>query len=162
MVSIDVDVSGEDLLSQGYVICAVEEKKVKAFKMDARTVSAIHDRLAKGSYKYKRSKRGKSSLKIRIYCVVVIALIKSLRPKGPLTLRLCRDFYGREFDIKTTLEDILGNQSKIALKEIVFVVFPDDNLAHMMAGTCRKDRAGRLKGIYIDFPLESIEQFLRR
>ena len=101
----DIDVSGKDILSKDYVICiANKDKIIRGFKFENKLVSDLSSKFGQGMYRYKKSKRGKSLFKIRLYCIIIYFLFKSINFKKELSLNVCRDFVGREDDIGKTLK----------------------------------------------------------
>jgi hypothetical protein len=73
----EVDVSGGDLLSKDYVICvANKDGLIKGFKVNNELINILSSRFGKEFYKYKKSKKDKSTFKVRIYCIVIYHLFK--------------------------------------------------------------------------------------
>ena len=78
----EIDVSGKDILSKGYVICIANKNNIiKGFKFDEKLVNDLCSKFGQGFYRYKKSKKGKSMFKIRLYCVVIYFLFKSINYK---------------------------------------------------------------------------------
>jgi len=123
-------------------------------------VKVICSKFGQGVYKYKKSKNGKSLLKIRIYSVVIYLLFKSLNLKGDLSLVICRDFEGRENDIKENLkfflETVLGLKIE---KRIRFDKLDKDSNANRYAYLMRKDKKDQMN-TYIKLTLKEIEKWL--
>ena len=81
MKTFDIDVSGQDLLGKDYTICIADNNDIiKGFKISQEMVESLASRYRQGMYnKYNKSKKGKSSLKIRIYSVIVYYLFESIK-----------------------------------------------------------------------------------
>lgn len=159
----DIDVSGEDLLSKNYTICiANKDDIIRGFKFDEKTVNILSSKYGQGVYRYPKSKRGKSSLKIRIYCVVIYYLFKSLNLKGDISLNICRDFDGREEDIKSNLKIFLGrNLGLRMLNNYHFVKLSTESNAHKYAYLMRNDTKNKMK-TYVKINVKDIEKWLIR
>ena len=111
-------------------------------------------------YRYKISKKGKTQLKIRLYCVVLYYLFQDLEVPKKFKLNLCRDFDGRENDIKSNLEYFLKDQLGISFN-IQFGKLSKDSNAHRYAYLMRKDFKNKMD-TYIDLDLKDLEKFLKK
>jgi hypothetical protein len=80
-MDLDIDVSGEDLLSKNYTICVANKEVIKGYKFSENVVKHLSDGFNKGRYRYNKSKKGSVILKIRLYSLVLYYLIKSLKQK---------------------------------------------------------------------------------
>jgi hypothetical protein len=159
-IDFEIDVSGEDILNPDYTVCAAERGgRIKGFKMTSKLIGLISSRYGQGEYRYEKSKRGKSSLKVRLYCIIVYSLFKALRPKRA-RLYLCRDFDGREEDIKSSLQHFLENLLLVEIDAYLFSKLEKDSNAHKYAYLMRKDTKNRLD-TYIKISIEDIERFLK-
>lgn len=159
----EIDVSGKDLLSKNYTICiANKDSLIRGFKFDNELVNSICSRYGQNLYKYSKSKKGKSGLKVRIYCIVLYYLIKSLNLKGEISLNLCRDFTGRDDDIKKSLkyfvEEVLGLRLN---DQIYFVQLSNDSNAHRYSYLMRHDTKNQMPN-YVKISLEDLERWLKR
>jgi hypothetical protein len=75
-------------------------------------------------------------------------------------LTLCRDFTGREQDIKSNLDYFLGQILKIEFN-IRFSKLDEDSNAHKYAYLMRKDTNKKLR-TYVSISLSEIEAFLKK
>ena len=157
----EIDISGNDLLSKNYTICiANKDSLIKGFKFDDKLVKSLCSRYGQGIYKYSKSKKGKSFFKIRIYCIVIFYLFKSLNIRGEISVNICRDFNGRENDIKKTLKYFLETELKMNLNErIYFGKLSQESNAHRYSFLMRHDNKNQMK-TYIKLSLEDIEKWL--
>jgi len=97
---------------------------------------------------------------VRIYCVVIYHLFRSLKPKSSLSLRICRDFDGKEHDIESNLRYFLGEKLGCNLESISFMKLEHSN-AHRYAYLMRKDEKNKLK-TYAKIELQEIEEFISK
>ena len=158
----EVDVSGEDILNKDYKICvANEDSIIKGFKLNDELVSVLSSRFGQGKYKYKKSQKGKATFKVRIYCVIIHYLLKAISLEN-LSLFLCRDFNGREKEIRETL---ISLQSKIGadnkIREINFGKLSNDSNAHKYSYLMRKDVKNKMN-TYVKISIDDIEGYLRK
>ena len=85
----DTDVSSNDLLSKNYTICIADKNSaIKGFKFDNKILSILVSRYGQGIYRYAKSKKGKGSFKIRLYCIIIYYLFKSLNLNGNILLNI--------------------------------------------------------------------------
>jgi len=158
----DIDVSGEDLLSKDYTICIADKNDtIKGFKFSDKLVKDLSSRYGQGFYRYEKSKKGKANFKIRLYCVAVYYLIKSLNLSEKVSLNICRDFDGKENDIKENLKAIFGKGNLLFPKSIYFCRLPDDSNAHKYSFLMRKDRKNKIS-TYISIKLDEFERWLSK
>ena len=158
-MKLDIDVSGQDILSKDYVICVANGDIIKGFKFEEKLVKILSSRYGQEFYRYKKSKKGKSNFKIRLYCIVVYYLIESLGIKGDLILNICRDFGGREEDIRKSLENFFRKEFDLK-KEIYFCKLSDNSNAHKYSFLMRHDKKNKLP-TYIKIKLEDFEKWLK-
>lgn len=161
-MKLDIDVSGEDLLEKNYVICIADNDGIiKGFKFNEKLVKVLSSRYGQGIYnKYKKSRKGKALLKIRIYSSVVYYLIKSLNLKGKLVLNICKDFDGKEQEIKNNLKYFL--ESRLNLECILnFGKLDKNSQAHQYSYLMRKDKKNKIES-YVNIRLENIEKWLKK
>ncbi len=157
----DIDVSGEDLLSRDYTICiANHDGLIKGYKIPQEFISIINSRYGQGIYRYHKSKKGKALLKVRIYSVIIYHLFKSIKINSPLVLNICRDFDGREAEIKTNLEYFLGMLLNLKV-EIKFGKLGHESNAHKYAYLMKKDTRNKL-ATYVKIQFDEIERFLKK
>lgn len=158
----EIDVSGEDILTKNYTICiANREGIIKGFKLSENIVYTSSARYGQGQYRYRKSKKGKTTFKVGLYCIILYYLFKSLSLKGDLSLNICKDFFGRENDIKKNLQFFLESKLSLNLKgRMYFVKLENDSNAHTYAFLMRHDNKNKMD-TYINITLEDIEQWLR-
>lgn len=156
----EIDVSGEDLLSKDYTICVANDKIIKGFKFSEELIKILSSRYGQGFYKYKKSSKQKTIFKLRIYSIVIYKIIASINVKGNLDLKICRDFDGKEEEIKNNLKFLLGNLLNFDLS-FEFTKLGKDSPAHNYAYLMRKDKNNQLK-TYVKISLEEIEEFLKK
>jgi len=159
----DIDVSGEDILSRNYVICiANKDSVIKGFKVNSDLVSILNARYGQGLYKYPKSKKGKSTFKVRLYCILIYYLFNSLKLRGELSLKICKDFEGRETDIKNNLNYFLGELLNLDVKKrIRFNKLDKDSNAHKYAYLMRKDIKNKMN-TYVKITLKDMEKLLKK
>lgn len=159
----DIDVSGNDLLSKNYTICIADRNGIiKGFKFDDKIIKDLGSRYGQGFYKYKKSKKSKSTFKVRLYSIVLYYLFKSLKIKKEISLNICRDFYGRENDIKKNILFFLENELKINLGDrIYFSKLGNNSNAHKYSYLMRRDTKNKMQ-TYIKISLEDFEKWLKK
>ncbi len=158
MKTFDIDVSGEDLLNKDYTICIADKNSnIKGFKFSDKLVKDLCSRYGQGFYRYKKSKKGKANFKIRLYCVVVYYLFKSLNHFVEISLNVCRDFYGKENDIKENLRALFRKNNLNSIENIYFTRLEKDSNAHKYAFLMRVDRKNKLN-TYVGIKLEDFER----
>jgi hypothetical protein len=161
----EIDVSGENLLSTDYTICiANSESIIKGFKFNSKIINIINSRYGQGIYKYQKSDKGKANLKVRIYCIVLYYLFLDIREKlknKEITLTLCKDFDGKENEIRMNLEYFLIKKLglKLNLEDIYFGKLSKTSNAHNYSYLMRKDTKNQLKN-YVKIELIDIEKYL--
>lgn len=143
----EIDVSGEDILDKDYVICvANKENLIKGFKMSSSLVKTLNSKFGQGIYnRYNKSLKGKSNFKIRLYSIIIYLIFKSIKVKEPFNLILCRDFDGKENDIKSNLNYFLKELLGLKIKNIRFTRLEQDSNAHQYAYLMKKDIEKYLK-----------------
>lgn len=158
----EIDVSGEDILSRDYVVCvaSTDGKIIKGFKFSAEIVQFLNAGFSSGSYKYERSQKGKSVFKVRIYCIVLYYIFKSMNLRESISLYLFRDFDGKELEINTNLSYFLKDILRIKIDSLRLGQLSKDSKAHEYAFRMRKDH-NKLKN-YVSISLKDIEQFLKK
>lgn len=162
MKRFEIDVSGEDLLSKNYTICISDGIEIiKGFKFGEDLVKVLCSRYGQGLYRYKKSKHGLASFKVRLYCVTIYYLFRSFNIQEGVSLRICRDFDGRENHIKKMLDDFLREKLKINLSDsIYFEKLSSESFAHKYAGLMRQDIRNQMNN-YIKITLEDFERWLK-
>jgi len=156
----EIDVSGSDLLNKDYTICIVDNKKIiKGFKFDNNLINILCSKYGQGFYKYKKSKKGKSTFKVRLYSIVIYLLFKSLKLKKELDLTICRDFTGRENDIKENLKFFLEKKLKLKINNIHFTKLDKNSQAHKYSYLMRHDTKNKMQ-TYIKLNINNFERWL--
>ena len=159
----EIDVSGEDLLSKNYTICIADKNGIiRGFKFNEELIKILSSRYGQGLYKYKKSRKGKSDFKIRLYCIVIYYLFKSLKISREVSLNICRDFTGREDDIRKSLIYFLEDKLNLGLNDrIYFCKLTKDSNAHKYSFLMREDRKNKMR-TYIKIKPEDFERWLRK
>lgn len=162
-MNFEIDVSGKDLLTPNYTICVANTRGIiKGFKFSHKDVEVLNSRFGQGLYnRYKKSKKSKSSFKVRIYCVVIYYLFKSIKISSPIALNICRDFDNRFYDIKSNLNFFLSNRLGIKIENINFCRLDKDSDAHKYACLMGRDTRNQLK-TYVKIGLSEIEEYLKK
>lgn len=83
-----------------------------------------------------------------------------MKIKEKLYLKICKDFDGKEQEIKNNLEFFLKNKLEIYY-EIEFTRLGKDSQAHQYSYLMRKDKKNKL-GTYAKISLEEIEKWLKK
>ena len=158
----DIDVSGEDVFSKNFTICiANKDSIIKGYKLSSEIINIISSRYGHGFYKYKKSDKGRSLFKVRTYCIIIYYLFKSIQIKNGIRLNICRDFDGKENDIKSNLSFFLGNLLNIKIESLIFCRLGEGSNAHRYSYLMRKDDKNQMK-TYVNIKLEDIEKFLKK
>jgi hypothetical protein len=163
MKNFEVDVSGEDLLNKDYTICIADKNNlIKGFKFQDNLVKDLSLKYSQGHYKYNKSKKGKSDFKIRLYCIAIYYLFKSLKLSGEISLNVCRDFIGREDDIRKSLIYFLEEKLEFILNDrVYFDKLPKDSNAHKYSFLMREDKKDKMN-TYINISLKDFEIWLKK
>lgn len=162
MKTFEIDVSGEDLLNKDYTICiADKDSTIKGFKFSDKLIKDLSSRYGQGFYRYSKSKKGKANFKIRLYCIVICYLFKSLKISEEILLNICRDFDGKENDIKENLKALFKNNNLKLSENIYFTRLGKDSNAHKYAFLMREDRKNKMD-ISVNIRLEDFEKWLKK
>jgi hypothetical protein len=161
----EIDVSGQDLFEENYVICVaekdkIENSKIRGFKFSKEFSEKLQENWNKGKYKYSPTPNKRGLLKVRIYSIVLFYIFKELKIKEPVSLTICRDFKGHENDIEMNLDFFLKEKLKIKLGKPLHQKLPNDSKAHWYAYMMTKD-SENLLNTYINISLGDIEKFLK-
>ena len=162
----EIDVSGSDLLSKNYTIVVAEKRNdslLMGYKFDEKIIKVISSKWGKGEYKYSKSKKGKANLKIRLYCIAIFYIFKALTKKiksKKIHLDVCRDFQGREGDIKHSLNHLLSELG--FTPEINFLTLGKDSIADRYAFLLRKDSKNKFSEYLVKLKLKDFEYFLKK
>ncbi len=157
----DIDVSGEDILSKDFVICIANSNNlIKGYKFDSDIIKILNSRYGQGFYRYQKSKKGKSLFKVRLYSIIVYYLFKDININDHVSLHICRDFDGKETDIKVNFKYFLETLLGIKIDEKFYFGRLDvKSNAHRYASLMRMDTKNQLK-TYVNITLEEIEKFI--
>jgi len=159
----EIDVSGEDLLSKNYVVCiANQDSIIKGFKFNEELIRILCSKYGQEFYRYKKSRKEKALFKVRIYSIIIYYLFKSIKFKGELSLTICKDFDGRENDIKENLKFFLDRILNLGVNDkIKFIRLDKESNAHKYASLMRQDKKNLMKNNYVKISLEDIEKWLK-
>ena len=161
-MELEVDVSGEDILTKDYsIVVAGNEDCLRGFKFTEKYVQILRSRYGQGHYRYGKSRKQKSLFKIRMYSVIVYYLIKDMNISDKkLKMNICRDFYGHEIDIISNLryflEMLLGFEV-----EFSYIRLSKKSRADEYSRLLRLDK-NNLLNCYCEISLEQIENFLKK
>jgi len=165
----EIDVSGDDLFKSKYTICIASKDKmngksiIKGFRFDKKLLDILIGNWKENKYRYfyngKEKKRG--LFKVRIYCIVLYYLFKSLDTKEKISLTICRDFSGRESTITQNLKFLLEKNGEMNLGTPLYRKLPSSSLAHWYAKMMSNDSENRLD-TYVNITLKNIEKFLKK
>ena len=166
----EIDVSGDDMFNNPrYTICIASKNKVdgksiiKGFRISEETKEILMRKWKENKYRYfydEREKKG-GLFKVRIYCIIIYYLFKSLDIKEKISLTICRDFSGRERTINQTLKFLLEERGGMKMGKPLYQKLPSSSLAHRYALMMLRDSENRLD-TYVDISLEDIEKFLKK
>lgn len=161
----EIDVSGQDLFDENYVICVAEKDnkrnpKIKGFKFTKEIIEKIQEKWKSGEYKYKYSEKRKGLFKVRIYSIVLFYIFKELKVTEHLSLTICRDFKGHENDINMNLNFFFREKLGIDLGQPLHQRLPDKSRAHWYAYLMSKD-SENLLSTYVKINLKDIEKYLK-
>jgi len=154
----DIDVSGDDILNSNYSICvANNDGCILGFKFSSELIKILSAKLGQNLYKYKTSQKQKATFKLRLYSIVIYYLIKTLSV-NQINLNICKDFSGRENDVKSNLDYFLV---KLLGKEVTyhFTQLSNQSNAHRYSYMMRNDTKNQLK-VYVKINLNDFEKFL--
>ena len=158
-MNLDIDVSGEDIFKKNYSICVANKDIIIGFKFKEPLIRIITSTYGQELYRYRKSKKQRALLKVRIYSIIVYYLLKSINAKK-YNLTVCRDFSGNENTIKDNLNYFIRDKLNKPL-DIQFRTLESDSNAHHYAYQMRNDLANKLS-IYHDITLKQIEQYLKK
>lgn len=166
----EIDVSGDDMFNNPrYTICIASKNKVdgksiiKGFIINEEIKEILIRRWKENKYRYyydgREKKRG--LFKVRIYCIILYYLFKSLDIEEKISLTICRDFSGRERTIDQNLKFLLEDRGEMKIGKPLHQKLPPTSLAHWYALMMSRDSEKRLD-TYVDITLEDIEKFLKK
>jgi len=169
-VKFEIDVSGDDMFNNPrYTICIASKEKVdgksliKGFRIDEEVKKTLIARWKENKYRYYydglEKKRG--LFKVRIYCIVLYYLFKSLDVGEKISLTICRDFSGRERTINQNLKFLLEVKGGMEIGKPLYQKLPSTSLAHRYALMMFRENENCLD-TYVNITLEDIEKFLKK
>ncbi|MBR9703792.1 hypothetical protein GOV12_00135 [Candidatus Pacearchaeota archaeon] len=165
----EIDVSGPDLFKPKYAICIAskdgEDGKsiIRGFRINEEIKKVLIEKWKENKYRYSYDKfeKKRGLFKVRIYCIIIYYLFKSLGIKEKTSLTICRDFSGRESTITQNLRFLLEGKGKMKIGVPLYQKLPQSSLAHWYALMMTRDSENCLD-IYVDITLEDIEKFLKK
>ncbi|MCX6749116.1 MAG: hypothetical protein NTW17_00005 [Candidatus Pacearchaeota archaeon] len=167
----EIDVSGEDLFSKDYTICVAQKNNesqkpiIFGYKFTEEILRILKSRHGQKKYRYGSSQSQKALFKIRLYCIVIYFIIKHIQKQSifdsGIYLNLCRDFEGRENDIKSNLNYFLRDVLKLEIKKMHFCKLEKGSNADGYAFMMRKDKKDLMKDYYLTLKIEDFEIFLK-
>ena len=160
----EIDVSGEDIFSKDYTIVVADKKSlIRGFKFNRELIRILRSRQGEGRYRYPLSKLGRALFRIRVYCIIVHYLFRSInfkRKSKEVNLDICRDFEGHEKDITSNLKYFLGTKLGLKINARYFKL-PRGANADRYAYLMRRDTKNKMKG-YVRISLSDIERYLQK
>ena len=159
----DVDVCGSNIPDKDYSIVVANDEHIAGFKFDKKLSDSLKSRLGKGWYRYSSTPAQKKSFKIRVYCIVIIHLLKALKKKTrskSFFLNICRDFAGHENDIKVNLEALAG-KSGFGIEGFNFCKLSKSSNADKYAYLISRDTENKISSV-IKLKISDFERFLKK
>jgi len=160
----EIDVAGYDIFwDKDFTICIAKDdgSLIKGFKFSRELVNSLILNWKSNKYKYyyneAETKRG--VLKVRVYSIILYYLFKSIQKPDFVSLTICRDFKGRENEVKQSLKFFLEEELGIKMGKPLFQRLSKSSYAHIYAGMMRRDKKNLLSS-YIDISLSDIEKYL--
>jgi len=135
---------------------------IKGFKFNEKLVKDLSSRYGQGFYRYKKSRKNKVLFKLRLYSIVIYYLFQSIKINGEVSLKICRDFEGRENDIKKNLKYFLGTLLGLNIKDNIYFIKLDTNSnADRYFFLMRHDNKNKMN-TYIKIELDDFEKWLKK
>ena len=163
----EIDVSGEDILNEGYTIVVADKNNIiRGFKFHKELIQILRSRQGEGRYRYLNSKQGRSLFRVRLYCIALYYLFRSIKHEYDLknkeiNLKICKDFQGHEQDINSNLIPLLKNDLGLIINSPIYQKLSKESNADKYAYLMRKDTKNQMKG-YIDISLDEFEYYLKK
>lgn len=170
-MDLEIDVSGEDILRKDYTIVVAERNGsskdpiIYGYKLKGDALRILKSKYGQGKYRYGLSHSQKSLFKIRLYSIVIYYLISHIQNKtgiSSINLYICRDFDGRENDIRSNLKYFLIDLLKLDIKSMLFYRLEKGSNADKYAFLMRKDKNNLMKSNYLNIRPEELEIFLKK
>ena len=168
----EIDVSGFDIFEKNYTIVVAEKEKGKlllGYKFTERTIGNLRSRFGQGKYnKCPASKSYKSGFKVRLYCIVIYHLFREIKRRNPkmgeTCLDICRDFDGRENQIRQSLRSFLCDGLGISTPQdgMHFQKLPRGSIADTYAHLLRKDVRNKFSKHVIEIHVDEFEKLLKK
>ncbi len=165
----EIDVSGDDMFNPNYTICIASKDKIvgksiiKGFRIPEEIKQILIERWKQNKYRYYYDvlEKQRGLFKVRIYCIIIYYLFKSLDINEKVSLTICKDFFGRKRTINQNLKFLLEEKGGMIIGKPLHQKLHPSSLAHWYAGMMARDGENRLD-TYVDITLEDIERFLRK
>ena len=139
----EIDVSDYDLFNDTYTVCIATEdgEIIRGVKFTEDLIKLLISNWKNNKYLYDynefETKRG--IFKVRIYCIILYYLFKSIEKPDFLSLTICKDFKGRDNEIIKNLKYFLGSLLNIKMGNPLFQRLPNSSHAHIYASMMRRD-----------------------
>ena len=165
----EIDVSGDDMFNPKYTICIASKDKVKGksvikgFRIPEELKQTLIEKWKQNKYRYHHDnlEKKRGLFKVRIYCIIIYYLFKSLDIKEKISLTICKDFSGRKSTINQNLRFLLEEKGRMKIGVPLHQRLPPSSLAHRYALMMLRDSENRLD-TYVDISLDDIEKFLKK
>ncbi|MBU1252232.1 MAG: hypothetical protein KJ905_01265 [Nanoarchaeota archaeon] len=165
----EIDISGSDIFDPDYVICISSKELfngrriIKGFKIDEELIKTLIKKWKGNKYRYyyDQYEQTRGTFKVRIYCIIIYYLFKSLGIREKISLTICRDFSGRENTVNQNLKFLFENEGGMTMGIPLYQKLPSSSLSHWYARNMANDSENRLD-TYVNISLEDIEKFLRK
>lgn len=112
-------------------------------------------------YGYGKSDKQRAFFKVRLYCVILHYLFKSMGRISRVSLTICRDFHGHKNDINNILRYFLEKRLNMEIGSPRHQKLPNYSNAHRYANLMYNDHLNKLS-TYVDISLGDIEKILPR
>jgi len=148
----EIDVSGSDIFKPKYAICIASKDLIKGkriirgFRIDKELRETLIKKWKENKYRYyyDQYEGTRGTFKVRIYCIIIYYLLKSLKIKEKISLTICRDFSGREATINQNLKFLLYKKGGMIMGVPLHQKLPPWSLAHWYALMIARDSENRL------------------
>lgn len=166
----EIDVSGDDLFTNlKYTICIASKDKIngksiiRGYRIDEEVKKTLIEKWKDNKYRYPYNEfeMNRGTFKVRIYCIIIYYLFKSLKIKEKISLTICRDFPGRESTIRQNLKFLMEDKGGMKIGVPLFQKLPTSSLAHWYAKMMANDSENHLD-TYVNITLKDIEKFLKK
>jgi len=165
----EIDVSGSDIFKTKYAICIASKdlikgkRIIKGFRIDKELRETLIKKWKENKYRYyyDQYEGTRGTFKVRIYCIIIYYLLKSLKIKEKISLTVCKDFPGRESTINQNLKFLLEKKGGMEMGVPLHHKLPPSSLAHWYARNTANDSENRLD-TYVNITLKDIEKFLKK